>query len=111
MREGGAPVRIKSQKFEPGERVELDGNSFEHCQFDKCVMLFRATSAVSFDDCSFNDVLWHFEGPASLTVQFMKAISEAAEDYGWGLIVNTFPILKDWIKPEILATVLGKQNV
>jgi hypothetical protein len=111
MREGDAPVKIRSQKFSPGERIDLDGNSFENCQFDQTVMVFQANAPVSFEGCTFNAVLWNFDGKASLTVQFIKALSEATGDYGRALIVNTFPSLKDWMKPEALSKVLGQQSV
>lgn len=97
-------MRIKHQEFVDDD-VRLDGNQFEHCTFTNCRMHFQALSPVGLQHCTFNNVSWHFSGPASLTLDFVRAMMEMSgeDDYGRILFVNTFPALKDWIKPEILA--------
>lgn len=100
-------MRIKNQTFEESDTVDLDGNAFEGCTFNNSRMVFRALAAVSFVNCRFKDVRWEFNGPAALTMMFIKTLTESAGDYGLGLLVNTFPALKDSLKPEVVAKLSG----
>jgi hypothetical protein len=95
-------VKIRNQEF-TDDTVEIDGNRFEDCTFKKCRMVFRAREPVGFIGCTFTDVTWHFEDAAGMTTAFMRLLSDMAGDYGKGLIVNTFPVLREWLRPEILA--------
>lgn len=99
-------MRIKNQDF-AAEDIDLDGNIFENCKFSKSNMVFRGRAPVSFDTCTFEDVRWEFRDAASLTTSLMRAMSESTGDYGRELLINTFPALKDWVKPEKLA---GKKD-
>ncbi len=68
--------------------ISLDGGTFEHCDFDKCELIFSGYLPVAFHHCKFGpDTKWSFSGPANNTVMFMQAIyaSGATE-----LLENTF---------------------
>jgi hypothetical protein len=96
-------MRIRNQSFE-NERVELDGNAFESCTFTNTHLVFQGTGPVSLVDCAFADnIQWEFTGPAANTMQFLKLLVESSGDYGKALILQTFPPLKDMVKPEFLA--------
>jgi hypothetical protein len=94
-------MRIKKQEFD-AEEVSLDGNVFEDCQFSKSRMVFLGRQPVSFTGCRFLDVQWDFREAAGLTASFLRVLSDETGDYGKGLIVNSFPSLKEWLRPEIL---------
>ena len=96
-------MRIRDRTFVVGERVELDGNTFENCKFSGCDMVFRGLgSPVGFEDSTFGqDITWEFAGPASIPVQFLKQLIESTGDYGRQVLLTVFPATKDWIKPEI----------
>lgn len=102
-------MRIKNQTFD-AERVELDGNSFENCIFNGSTMYFTGSKPVSFLGCEFHDVRWEFSGAAALTVQFLKALTDASGDYGRGLLMQTFPAIKEWVKPENFPLEPGAHN-
>lgn len=94
-------MKILDQKF-TDDTVEVDGNQFAKCIFSRCQMIFRARAPVSFVSCTFDDITWHFDDAAGLTMAFLKALSDGAEDYGRLLIINTFPGLREWMKDEYL---------
>src|ERR1700687_817734 len=94
-------MKIKNQSFE-SDSVELDGNSFENCRFVNCMLIFRAKAPVQLTDCTFLDVRWNFLESAALTADFIRQLSQASGDYGKFTLVNTFPVIKDWLRPEIL---------
>lgn len=35
-------------------RVELDGNWFEHCRFERCTLVFRGEQPFGYADCHFD---------------------------------------------------------
>jgi hypothetical protein len=59
------------------ETVVLDGNEYRNCTFTNCELIFRGTNGVSLQGIAFNDCRWTFEGPASLTIEFMTALYQA----------------------------------
>ena len=59
------------------ETVVLDGNDYRNCTFTDCVIVFRGTAAVSMNGVTTNNCRWTFEGPASLTIEFMTALYQA----------------------------------
>jgi hypothetical protein len=67
-------------------RVELDGKQFEHCTFDRCAIVFKASSPYKLNGCTFNDCSFHFEGAAALTIRFMTDLYPIAPE----LIEGTF---------------------
>lgn len=96
-------MHIQDQEF-IADDVQLDGNQFTNCIFRKCRMHFRAKAPVRLNGCVLDNVTWHFSESAALTLDFMRAMTEIEdnEDFGKILLINTFPKLRDWIKPEIL---------
>ncbi len=62
------------------ERVELDGKNFERCLFTNCVLVFSGTAPVGLKTITCIECRWAFEGAASRTVFFMKALYEAGGD-------------------------------
>ncbi len=68
--------------------ISLDGGTFEHCDFDKCELIFNGYLPIRITDCQFGpDIVWTFSGPASNTIKFMQAIyAQGAEQ----LLENTF---------------------
>lgn len=67
-------------------RVQLDGKQFERCTFDRCAIVYKATSPYNLNGCTFNDCSFHFEGAAALTVLFMTDLYPIAPQ----LIEGTF---------------------
>lgn len=81
-------MRFANRDFR-SERVNLNGNEFDHCQFHQCEMVFNGVGGVGLSHCGFHDCRWTFEGPAGDTVRFMKALY-AIGGGGRDLILATF---------------------
>lgn len=77
-----------------GVKVNLDGQTFKDCKFDNCVLEFSATSPVSLVGCTFNDVRWVFEGPAALTIGFLKALYSGMGPPGQQLVEGVFKSIR-----------------
>lgn len=56
------------------QRVILDGNSFEKCEFKNCILEFGATAPVSLVGNKISDCQWSFVGPAALTILFLNSV-------------------------------------
>jgi hypothetical protein len=63
-----------------GARVEIDGQSFENCTFDRCAVIFKATAPSQFNGCTLNACSFGFEGPAAMTLKFMSDLYKIAPD-------------------------------
>lgn len=71
------------------EPINLNGNHFENCTFTKCEMIFTGVGPVGLVGCGFIECRWSFQGPASDTVAFMKALYDMGGG-GKALIEATF---------------------
>jgi hypothetical protein len=98
-------MKITGQVFGRDEEVLIDGNIFERCEFDGSRMIFaaRPAGAMGFLECTFTNVQWTFVEAAQATIHFLHAISSQNEEYGRAMLVNTFPVLREWLKDEVLS--------
>lgn len=71
------------------DRVELDGNAYGGCRFQRCELVFSATAPVSLENCRFDQCTWTFEGPAALTIDFMTGLYHGMGEGGRKLIDDT----------------------
>ncbi len=78
------------------EPVTLNGSHFEGCTFNECELIYTGVGPVGLSNCTFNSCSWTLTGPASDTVQFMKALYQSGGG-GKDLILAT---LKN-IAPDI----------
>jgi hypothetical protein len=84
----GSGMKFEQREFRK-ERVNLNGNDFDHCQFFECEMVFNGVGNVGLTNCGFNNCRWTFEGPAAATAAFMKALY-SMDGGGRDLILATF---------------------
>jgi hypothetical protein len=56
------------------ETVALDGERFSSCEFRDCRLVFRGGEPPLFDDCTFDDCDWRFEGAAANTLAHLKEV-------------------------------------
>ena len=54
--------------------IVLDGNSYEECTFDECVLIYEGGNIPELVGCTFENCGWQFSGAAQRTVLFMKAL-------------------------------------
>ena len=56
-------------------QVLTDNQRFIECTFEHCQLIYSGLGPVAFEHCIFNDCHWTFSGPASNTIQFLKALA------------------------------------
>jgi hypothetical protein len=73
-----------------GQRIRIDGNIYEECIFEECILEFGGTAEVGFINCSIVNSHWSFVGCASTTLNFMHAMYHGFGPDGQRLIEDTF---------------------
>jgi len=77
-----------------GERIVLDGKSFNQCRFLSCVLVFEGSEVFVLTDCSVSDdTVFSLAAAAQLTLQRIHAMLHSN---GWAADVakNLLEILK-----------------
>jgi len=59
------------------EAVELDGNAFAGCTFQRCKLIYRGGLIPHFDTCSFDTSPFMFEEGAGNTLGFLRELYHA----------------------------------
>ena len=67
-------TEYSGQTYGPGTTVDLDGNVFTKCVFERCRMRFAGGPVPTFADCRLNGVVWAFTGPAANAMTFLSAL-------------------------------------
>jgi hypothetical protein len=62
------------QTYGPGVNVDLDGNAYTRCVFDRCRMHFSGGALPTFKDVKFRDVIWHWDGAAGNGLALLSAL-------------------------------------
>jgi hypothetical protein len=70
------------------EEIVVDGKRYVNCTFHGTTLIFRGERAVMFESSTFGDVRWRLEGPAALTLNFLRALATSGE-VGKTLVLNT----------------------
>lgn len=60
--------RVAESAFDKTE-VVTDGKHFVGCNFANCVMVYSGDGQVQFENCSFKDCDWLFEGATGRTIK------------------------------------------
>lgn len=71
------------------QTVVLDGNEFDNCTFEACILEFQGLRPVTLNNNTMNDCQWSFKGPAANAVQFMGALYQSGSS-GAQLVEATF---------------------
>ena len=72
---------ITSRTTFTGETVELDGRSFVECRFVGCRIVYRGEAETSLQHNEFEDCAFALEGPASLTMGFLKGLATSSDGF------------------------------
>ncbi|MCP5361420.1 MAG: hypothetical protein H6908_02075 [Hyphomicrobiales bacterium] len=75
--------------------MELDGSSYENCDFYHCIIKYKASESFTLVNCNFEGVKWVLEGPAELTMRFLAATYTGMGEGGKQLIDDTFQNIKN----------------
>lgn len=86
-------MNFMNQTFE-NERVELHGNSYHHCTFKNCELIYDGDRSPTFHDNQFIDSVFVFTGSALRTLYFLGNMYSAGEG-GREVVEQTLDDLKN----------------
>jgi hypothetical protein len=69
--------QVRDRTFNEGEMVETDGRHFSKCHFDGVQLRYSGGEHPNFEDCTFTEVGWFFDGAALRTIQLLQANANA----------------------------------
>jgi hypothetical protein len=81
--------KIANQFFQ-GQTIQLDGNSYENCDFDGCTMIYRGHATVGLINTRMYGCQWKFEDCAHRTVQTLSDLYRGLGADGHTLIEALF---------------------
>lgn len=85
-------MNFMNETFE-NSRVELHGNSYHHCTFKNCELVYDGDRSPTFDDNEFIDTTFVFTGSALRTLYFLGNMYQTG-DGGKEVVEKTFADLK-----------------
>jgi hypothetical protein len=56
------------------ETVQLDGETFSHCEFRDCRMVYGGGQPPVFADCTFVGCDWKYDDAAARTLAYLKLV-------------------------------------
>src|SRR5260370_36219714 len=71
------------------ESIELSGNRFHGCTFEKCKLIYRGDISPTFKDNHFIDSVFEFADAAMRTIYFLSGMYHAGNG-GRGIHAGTF---------------------
>jgi len=89
-----------------GKAIGLDGNAFRRCSFERCSLKFGATAATELSGCSFIQCRLIAEGPAGLTIAYLKGFHQGLGEWGHAAVEGLF----DYIRGQEDAPRRGAQQ-
>ena len=86
-------MRVENSSFRGGS-VLLDSTEFINCRFQNVKLVFAGAGPVSLRGCVFDNVQWVFDGPASNTLQFLRAMYHGLGEAGRAIVDDAFRQIK-----------------
>lgn len=83
------------------QTIELDGNTFHDCTFDRCKLIFRAYDQIFFTRCLFTECDWTFGGPAETMLFFLQDLYHGLGFSGRELVDAMIVSIKAGTFPEM----------
>ncbi len=80
------------------ETITLDGNVYNHCEFQECKMVYSGGTLPNLSNSHFNGCSWTFDDAAARTISLMTALYAGGAG---GLIEGTFENIRGKQKPGI----------
>ena len=71
--DGRCPMQFHNSTFAHAI-VALDGNDYDHCNFEHCILVYRGGIPPRFAHCSFLQSPFRFEDAAGNTLSFMASL-------------------------------------
>jgi hypothetical protein len=65
---------VASGSIHNHETIQLDGETFEDCEFRSCRLIYAGGEPPLFTDCRFDECEWRFEDAAARTLAHLKLV-------------------------------------
>lgn len=82
-------MTVIGRTFE-NDRIEVDGQVFERCTFNRCRIVYSAVDGVTFKECRFYTCDWVFNDGADLTLRYLSALYRGIGAEGRELVESIF---------------------
>ncbi len=95
-------MRYVEKEFR-GETLVLDGNSYERCTIEDCVLSYSGKTEISLKDCSIGYNEFEYDGYAANTIRTLQALAHSGAsglDHVMRIFVPSAPV--DWHKVATL---------
>ena len=79
---------VRDMIFVNRDQVAVDGATFVDCDFRLAILLYGGGEHPRFENCTFGDISWQFEGSALRTIQILQLMGTSPE--GQDLIKDLF---------------------
>ena len=116
MPDGDARIHTAPASLLPpdvrGGTIDVDGNTYEDCRFERCVLRFSGEALPTFRRCRFVNADWQFVGAAATVVAFLSQIGQDFGPSGVELLDNLFQQIKQTrIVPTDSPSLIAEANV
>lgn len=102
---------VSRQHFR-GETIDVDGNTYEDCIFERCVLRFSGEALPTFRRCRFVNADWQFVGAATTVIAFLSQLGQDFGPSGVELLNSLFRQIKQSrIVPTDSPALLAEANV
>ena len=82
-------MRFEKRTF-TGETIAPEGNEYVDCQFEKCNVVFNAsTGTFTFQNCGFRECRFGLGGAARTTVALLKGLYKSFGPMGRDVVLGT----------------------
>ncbi len=77
----------RSERYS-NQRVEVDGNQYEFCEFNSCQLVYSGGEKPVFRSCTFRQTGLQLDGAAIRTAQYLQNLRSVGLTYGTERILN-----------------------
>lgn len=86
-------MRYVNQTFND-EAIDVDGNQFHRCTFNRCKIIFNGKAGTEFVGCLFNQCDWVFDKGAEETLQYLAGLYSGLGPGGQNIVEAVFDSIR-----------------
>lgn len=77
------------------QTIQVDGQQFVECVFEKCTLEFAGEALPYFERCTLVDARWSFVGAAGITIGFLQMVRNTFGEGGKDFVEIVFEFIRD----------------
>lgn len=86
-------AELKNQTFSD-QTVDMDGNTYDGCKFERCVLRYSGNRSVQLNGCRFEGCTLSLDGAAANTIGYLAAIHQGLGDWGKNNVENLIKAIR-----------------